>query len=115
MPQFCDKCGGSMSVIETEEGRKLKCDICGNIQAIPEGQEKSISGKTPVAKGVEEAESSSEIIYEGEMSEEQSTVERECPDCGHVGAYKREITTTFAKAESKTMYTCTECGYSWEG
>lgn len=103
-----------MSVVETKEGTKLKCDICGNVQDLrEEGREKSRLSSAPIAKETEKARKSTEIIYEGD--EERDTIERECPECGHVGAYRRKVTTTFAKAESKIILTCEECGYSWEG
>lgn len=112
MSNFCESCGGPMSIVETKEGKKLKCDICGHTQDLSESENSGgIRSKPREEAG--ERDQKDEIIYEGEQQRE--TVEKECPECGHVGAYRRKVTTTFAKAESKIMFTCEECGYSWEG
>lgn len=114
MSNFCEECGGPMSVVQKEGEKKLECDICGHTQETSEEENGGIRS-APAVEEAEAAKRSSEIVYEGEVETNRTTVERECPECGHVGAYKREVTTTFAKSESKTMFTCTECGYSWEG
>lgn len=113
MAHFCDECGGTMSVDKIDNEKKLKCDICGHTQPLPEDSDEGGMGSAVAEEETEKVRKASEIIYEGEQ--ERDITEVECPECGHVGAYERKITTTFAKAESKIMYTCEECGYSWEG
>lgn len=113
MAHFCEKCGGTMSVVKEDKEEELRCDVCGHTQPLPEDSEEGGMGSDVAEEEAKRVRKGSEIIYEGEQ--ERSITQIECPECGHVGAHERKITTTFAKAESKIMYTCEECGYSWEG